>query len=120
MRSLRAANTRLHRLFHGLNQNHVSFSCRCVSARTIPPEIEIFIWTDPRVGKTASCYEFSKGDFHDLRQADEKSPTSPLCPHERTSSARPVMSEKCRFCCKTLFASPTANFPARTCGDLIL
>src|SRR6202041_1047178 len=32
------------------------------------------------------------------------SPTSPRCrlyPDERTSSARPVMSVKCRYCCKS-------------------
>src|SRR6478752_4178657 len=45
---------------------------------------------------------------------------SALPADERTSLGTLDMSEKCRLCCKSLFASLNANFPGRTRGDQTL
>src|SRR5882757_487842 len=37
-------------------------------------------------------------------------PGCPFRPHGRTSSGRPGMSEKCRFCCKSLFEVVNERF----------
>src|SRR5436190_18377887 len=44
----------------------------------------------------------------------------PLYPHERTSRRSIGTSEKCRYCCKSLFARWDSNSPTRRCSDCIL
>jgi len=51
------------------------------------------------------------------RVVSAMSAVSPLYPRQRTSSVRPATSEKCRYCCKTLFAAWDTNSPSRRCDD---
>ena len=57
-----------------------------------------------------------RGPFPDF---GARNPESAL-PPRAASSVQLVMSEECRYCCKSLFASLNTNFPGRTPGDRII
>src|SRR3979411_1799906 len=44
----------------------------------------------------------------------------PVCPDHRTFSESVGMSQRCRLCCKTLFAGRDTNFPSCRCDNRII
>src|SRR6478752_4637746 len=74
-------------------------------------------WIDAGFCASAHTQDVRSGSKGEILAASR---CFPLYPRKRTQVRHHYMSEKCRYCCKSLFASLNTNFPGRTRGDQTL